>query len=89
MKFAMLCLVLALHRTSAMAQYRTDVQQAGCSQQTWLPFPVLLQIPCMALKSFTVRVNTVNLHRLIRKAVDAPSLELFQARLDGALSTLA
>jgi len=27
-------------------------------------------------------------HRLLREAVDAPSLETFKARLDGALSNL-
>jgi len=38
-------------------------------------------------KFFTMRV-VKHWHRLSRQAVDAPSLELFKARLDGALSTL-
>ncbi|KFR03796.1 hypothetical protein Y956_13125, partial [Nipponia nippon] len=38
-------------------------------------------------KFFTVRVVN-HWHRLPREAVDAPSLETFQARLDGALSNL-
>ena len=38
-------------------------------------------------KIFTVRVVR-HWHRLSREAVDAPSLEVFQARLDGALSKL-
>ncbi|KFO74041.1 hypothetical protein N303_06354, partial [Cuculus canorus] len=36
---------------------------------------------------FTMRVVT-HWHRLPRKAVDAPSLEAFKARLDGTLSSL-
>ncbi|KFW65719.1 hypothetical protein AS28_07516, partial [Pygoscelis adeliae] len=36
---------------------------------------------------FTLRV-VKHWHRLPREAVDAPSLEAFQARLDGALSDL-
>jgi len=36
-------------------------------------------------KFFTVRVVR-HWHRLSREAVDAPSLEVFKARLDGALS---
>ncbi|KFR00961.1 hypothetical protein N306_04817, partial [Opisthocomus hoazin] len=36
---------------------------------------------------FTVRVVR-HWHRLPREAVDAPSLEVFKARLDGALSNL-
>ncbi|KFP51905.1 hypothetical protein N323_04890, partial [Cathartes aura] len=38
-------------------------------------------------KFFTVRVVR-HWHRLPREAVDAPSLEAFKARLDGALSNL-
>ncbi|KFQ41086.1 hypothetical protein N332_06227, partial [Mesitornis unicolor] len=38
-------------------------------------------------KVFTVRVVR-HWHRLPREAVDAPSLEVFKARLDGALSSL-
>ncbi|KFO84712.1 hypothetical protein N320_12896, partial [Buceros rhinoceros silvestris] len=38
-------------------------------------------------KFFTVRV-VGHWHRLPREAVDAPSLEMFKARLDGALSHL-
>ncbi|KFQ93662.1 hypothetical protein Y956_00353, partial [Nipponia nippon] len=38
-------------------------------------------------KFFTMRVQTLD-HRLPREAVDAPSLEVFKARLDGALSNL-
>ncbi|KFO60062.1 hypothetical protein N302_10787, partial [Corvus brachyrhynchos] len=38
-------------------------------------------------KIFTVRVAR-HWHRLPREAVDVPSLEVFKARLDGALSTL-
>ncbi|KFQ59277.1 hypothetical protein N334_00733, partial [Pelecanus crispus] len=38
-------------------------------------------------KFFTMRVVT-HWHRLPREAVDAPSLEVFKARLDGALSNL-
>ncbi|KFR01062.1 hypothetical protein Y956_01798, partial [Nipponia nippon] len=38
-------------------------------------------------KFFTVRVVR-HWHRLPRGAVDAPSLEAFKARLDGALSHL-
>ena len=38
-------------------------------------------------KFFTVRVVR-HWHRLPREAVDAPSLEVFKARLDGALSNL-
>ncbi|KFO55280.1 hypothetical protein N302_15136, partial [Corvus brachyrhynchos] len=38
-------------------------------------------------KFFTVRVMRP-WHRLPREAVAAPSLEMFKARLDGALSTL-
>ncbi|KFR03835.1 hypothetical protein Y956_13166, partial [Nipponia nippon] len=36
---------------------------------------------------FTMRV-VKHWHRLPREAVDAPSLETFKARLDGALSNL-
>lgn len=36
-------------------------------------------------KSFTVRVAR-HWHRSPREAVDTPSLEVFEARLDGALS---
>ena len=39
-------------------------------------------------KFFTMRVVR-HWHRLPREAVDAPSLEVFKARLDGALSNLA
>jgi len=39
-------------------------------------------------KFFTVKVVR-HWNRLPRKAVDAPSLEAFKARLDGALSSLA
>ncbi|KFU86066.1 hypothetical protein M959_07528, partial [Chaetura pelagica] len=38
-------------------------------------------------KFFTVRVVR-HWNRLSREAVDAPSLEVFKARLDGALSNL-
>ncbi|KFQ99546.1 hypothetical protein Y956_14088, partial [Nipponia nippon] len=38
-------------------------------------------------KFFTLRVVR-HWNRLPREAVDAPSLELFKARLDGALSNL-
>jgi len=38
-------------------------------------------------KFFTVRV-VKHWHRLPREVVDAPSLETFKARLDGALSNL-
>ncbi|KFR13567.1 hypothetical protein N306_02312, partial [Opisthocomus hoazin] len=38
-------------------------------------------------KFFTMRVVR-HWHRLPREAVDAPSLEVFKARLDGALSNL-
>jgi len=38
-------------------------------------------------KFFTMRVLR-HWHRLPREAVDAPSLEVFKARLDGALSNL-
>ncbi|KFP94170.1 hypothetical protein N329_04230, partial [Haliaeetus albicilla] len=38
-------------------------------------------------KFFTVRVVR-HWNRLPREAVDAPSLEMFKARLDGALSNL-
>ncbi|KFR01599.1 hypothetical protein N306_14092, partial [Opisthocomus hoazin] len=38
-------------------------------------------------KFFTMRVVRP-WHRLPREAVDAPSLEVFKARLDGALSNL-
>ncbi|KFQ39899.1 hypothetical protein N332_01989, partial [Mesitornis unicolor] len=38
-------------------------------------------------KFFTVRVVR-HWHRLPREAVDAPSLEVFKARLDRALSSL-
>ncbi|KFQ92159.1 hypothetical protein Y956_05737, partial [Nipponia nippon] len=38
-------------------------------------------------KFLTVRVVR-HWHRLPREAVDAPSLEVFKARLDGALSNL-
>ena len=38
-------------------------------------------------KFFTVRMVR-HWHRLPREAVDAPSLEVFKARLDGALSNL-
>jgi len=38
-------------------------------------------------KFLTVRV-VKHWHRLPREAVDAPSLEVFKARLDGALSSL-
>jgi len=37
-------------------------------------------------KFFTMRVRK-HWNRLLREAVDAPSLELFKARLDGALSS--
>ncbi|KFR13896.1 hypothetical protein N306_02939, partial [Opisthocomus hoazin] len=38
-------------------------------------------------KFFTIRV-VKHWNRLPREAVDAPSLEVFKARLDGALSNL-
>ncbi|KFQ32429.1 hypothetical protein N332_04894, partial [Mesitornis unicolor] len=38
-------------------------------------------------KFFTVSVVS-HWHRLPREVVDAPSLEVFKARLDGALSSL-
>ncbi|KFM05120.1 hypothetical protein AS27_03742, partial [Aptenodytes forsteri] len=38
-------------------------------------------------KFFTMRVVR-HWHRLPREVVDAPSLEVFKARLDGALSNL-
>jgi len=38
-------------------------------------------------KFFTMRVVN-HWNRLLREAVDAPSLEVFKARLDGALSNL-
>ncbi|KFQ65014.1 hypothetical protein N334_11255, partial [Pelecanus crispus] len=38
-------------------------------------------------KFFTMR-EVKHWNRLPREAVDAPSLEVFKARLDGALSTL-
>jgi len=38
-------------------------------------------------KFFTMRVSR-HWHRLLREAVDAPSLAVFKARLDGALSNL-
>ncbi|KFZ64529.1 hypothetical protein N338_07244, partial [Podiceps cristatus] len=38
-------------------------------------------------KFFTLRVVR-HWHRLPREAVDAPSLKVFKARLDGALSSL-
>ncbi|KFR13580.1 hypothetical protein N306_02329, partial [Opisthocomus hoazin] len=38
-------------------------------------------------KFFTVKV-VKHWHRLPREAVESPSLELFKARLDGALSNL-
>jgi len=42
---------------------------------------------CLDMKFFTVRVVS-HWHRLPREAVDAPSLKVFKARLDGALSNL-
>ncbi|KFV50410.1 hypothetical protein N328_02686, partial [Gavia stellata] len=39
------------------------------------------------MKFFTMRVVR-HWNRLPREAVDAPTLELFKARLDGALSSL-
>ncbi|KFM08483.1 hypothetical protein AS27_04441, partial [Aptenodytes forsteri] len=39
-------------------------------------------------KFFTMRVVRHRWNRLPREAVDAPSLEVFKARLDGALSNL-
>jgi len=42
---------------------------------------------CVRKKFFTVRVVR-HWHRLPIEAVDAPSLETFKARLDGALSSL-
>ncbi|KFR02712.1 hypothetical protein N306_11912, partial [Opisthocomus hoazin] len=39
------------------------------------------------MKFFTMRV-VKHWHRLPREAVDAPSLAVFKARLDGALSNL-
>ncbi|KFW01165.1 hypothetical protein N327_09940, partial [Fulmarus glacialis] len=41
----------------------------------------------MRKKFFTMRVVR-HWNRLLREAVDAPSLEVFKARLDGALSNL-
>ena len=41
----------------------------------------------MRKKFFTVRVVR-HWHRLPREVVDDPSLEVFKARLDGALSNL-
>ncbi|KFO90011.1 hypothetical protein N320_12498, partial [Buceros rhinoceros silvestris] len=41
----------------------------------------------MRKKFFTMRV-VKHWHRLPREVVEAPSLETFQARLDGALSNL-
>ncbi|KFM11289.1 hypothetical protein AS28_08637, partial [Pygoscelis adeliae] len=41
----------------------------------------------MRKKFFTMRVVR-HWHRLPREVVDAPSLEAFKARLDGALSNL-
>ena len=38
-------------------------------------------------KFFTMRVVRC-WHRLLREVVDAPSLEVFKARLDGALGSL-
>ncbi|KFQ36177.1 hypothetical protein N332_09773, partial [Mesitornis unicolor] len=43
--------------------------------------------PDIRKKFFTVRVVR-HWHRLPREAVDAPSLEVFKARLDTALSSL-
>jgi len=39
-------------------------------------------------KKFFTRRVVKHWHRLPRKAVDVPSLEVFKARLDGALSNL-
>jgi len=36
----------------------------------------------------TIKVGTDHWHRVPSKAVEAPSLETFKARLDGALSNL-
>jgi len=41
----------------------------------------------MRKKFFTLRVVR-HWHRLLREAVDTPSLEVFKPRLDGALSNL-
>jgi len=43
--------------------------------------------PDMSKKFFTIRVVKL-WNRLPREAVEAPSLETFKARLDGALSNL-
>ncbi|KFZ67468.1 hypothetical protein N338_03255, partial [Podiceps cristatus] len=39
-------------------------------------------------KKFSTTRVVMHWHRLPREAVDAPSLEVFKARLDGALSNL-
>jgi len=40
------------------------------------------------MKKFFIQRVVRHWHRLPREAVDAPSLEMFKARLDGALGSL-
>lgn len=74
-----------------MAQYRTEVQQTGCSQLTCQPTN-LAALPSFAanlLLGFEILCGGGEaLAQTDQKSCGSPSLELFKASLDVALSCL-
>jgi len=63
------------------------ISQSSSSHCTFAKIIFLFFIFFACFHAFTMRV-VKHWNRLPREAVDAPSLEVFKARLDGALSNL-
>ncbi|KAK4830029.1 hypothetical protein QYF61_008367 [Mycteria americana] len=86
------CQVLPLGRNNPRHQYSLGAVQLESSfgVKTWRSLCLVAEFGKVKYYLHWVKVVRVGRHwnRLPREVVDAPSLEVFKARLDGALSNL-